>query len=50
MNDKIKINQQIAGFTYRLIISREDEEMVRKAAKQVNTWINTYREIGRAHV
>ena len=44
MNDKIKINQQIAGFTYRLIISREDEEMVRKAAKQVNTWINTYRE------
>ena len=29
MNDKIKINLQMAGATYPLTINREDEEIVR---------------------
>ena len=44
MNDKIKINLQMAGATYPLTINREDEEIVREAAKQVNIRINAYRE------
>ena len=36
MNDKIKINLQRAGASYPLTINREDEEMVREAAKQVD--------------
>ena len=36
MNDKIKINLQMAGATYPATINREDEEMVREAAKQIN--------------
>ena len=36
MNDKIKINLQMAGAAYPLTINREDEEMVREAAKQVD--------------
>lgn len=36
MNDKIKINLQMAGSTYPATINREDEEMVREAAKQIN--------------
>ncbi len=36
MNDQIKINLQMAGFTYPVIIDRKDEEAVRKAAKQIN--------------
>ncbi len=36
MNDKIKINLQMAGYTYPATINREDEEMVREAAKQIN--------------
>ena len=36
MNDKIKINLQMAGASYPLTINREDEEMVREAAKQVD--------------
>ena len=32
MNDKIKINLQMAGSTYPLTILREEEEMVREAA------------------
>ncbi|MDR3119566.1 MAG: cell division protein ZapA [Mediterranea sp.] len=43
MNDKIKINLQIAEANYPLTIDRNDEEMVRKAAKQVNIRLNTYR-------
>ena len=48
MNDKIKINLQMAGASYPLTINREDEEMVREAAKQVDIRLNAYREIGRA--
>lgn len=42
MNDKIKINLQMAGAAYPLTINREDEEIVREAAKQVNIRINAY--------
>ena len=44
MNDKIKINLQIADSNYPLTINREEEEMVREAAKQVNIRLNAYRE------
>lgn len=43
MNDKIKINLQIADTNYPLTINRTDEEMVREAAKQVNIRLNAYR-------
>ena len=45
MNDKIKINLQIADSNYPLTINREEEEMVREAAKQVNIRLNKYREV-----
>ncbi len=45
MNDKIKINLKMAGASYPLTINREEEEMVRKAAKQVNIRLNKYREV-----
>ncbi|GAE85322.1 cell division protein ZapA [Bacteroides reticulotermitis] len=44
MNDKIKINLQIADSNYPLTIERKDEAMVREAAKQVNNRLNAYRE------
>ena len=44
MNDKIKINLKMAGASYPLTINREDEEMVREAAKQVDIRLNAYRE------
>ena len=44
MNDKIKINLQIADSNYPLTINREEEQMVREAAKQVNTILGEYRE------
>ena len=44
MNDKIKINLQIADSNYPLTINREEEEIVREAAKQVNIRLNKYRE------
>ena len=44
MNDKIKINLQMAGITYPITILREDEEMVRAAAKQVDIRLNAYKE------
>lgn len=44
MNDKIKITLQIAGFYYPLTIDRDDEEMVREAAKQVNKLLGVYKE------
>lgn len=44
MNDKIKINLQIADANYPLTILREEEEIVREAAKQVNIRLNAYRE------
>lgn len=43
MNDQIKINLQMAGANYPLTIRREDEEMVREAAKQVDFRLNAYR-------
>ena len=45
INDKIKINLQIADSNYPLTINREEEEMVREAAKQVNIRLNKYREV-----
>ena len=45
MNDKIKINLQIADSNYPLTINREEEEMVREGAKQVNIRLNKYREV-----
>ena len=45
MNDKIKINLQIADSNYPLTINREEEQMVREAAKQVNIRLNKYREV-----
>lgn len=44
MDDKIKINLQMAGAIYPLTIRREDEEIVRNAAKQVDIRLNQYRE------
>ena len=44
MNDKIMINLQIADSNYPLTINRQEEEMVREAAKQVNIRLNAYRE------
>ena len=44
MNDKIKINLQIADSNYPLTSNRQEEEMVREAAKQVNIRLNAYRE------
>ncbi|MCD8030452.1 MAG: cell division protein ZapA [Bacteroides sp.] len=44
MEDQIKINLQIADAYYPLTIKREDEEMVREAARQVNIRLNAYRE------
>ncbi len=44
MNDKIKINLQIADLNYPMTILREDEQWVREAAKQVNKQLNIYRE------
>ena len=44
MNDTIKINLQIADSNYPLTIKREEEQIVREAAKQVNTKLNSYRE------
>lgn len=43
MNDKIKINLQIADINYPLTIKRNEEEIIREAAKQVNIRLNTYR-------
>ena len=45
MNDKIKINLQMAGASYPLTINREDEEKVREAAKQVDIRLNAYKNL-----
>ncbi len=42
--DKIRINIMLAGTTYPLIIRRDDEEIYRKAARQVEIYINKYKE------
>ena len=44
MNDKIKINLQMAGASYPLTIYREEEEIVREAANQVDIRLNAYRQ------
>ncbi|KAA6327594.1 hypothetical protein EZS27_023428 [termite gut metagenome] len=44
MNDKIKINLIMADYTYPLTINREEEEIIREAAKQVNLKMNMYRD------
>ena len=45
MSDNIiRINLQIADSNYPLTINRQEEEMVREAAKQVNIRLNAYRE------
>lgn len=44
MDDKIRINLQMADANYPITISRKDEEMVRKAAKLVDSTLNMYRE------
>lgn len=44
MNDEIKINLQMAGSTYPLTIKRKDEEMIRKAAKEVDNRMNAYKK------
>ena len=38
-------NLQIADSNYPLTINREEEQMVREAAKQVNIRLNKYREV-----
>lgn len=43
MNDKIKINLKMAGAYYPITIRREEEEMVREAARQVDTRLNQYK-------
>lgn len=44
MNDKMKINLQLADSYFPLTINRDEEEIVREAAKQVNIKLNAYRE------
>ena len=44
MNDKIKINLQIADSYYPITINRDEEELMREAAKQVDIRLNAYRE------
>ena len=44
MDDKIKINLQMANMYFPLTILRKDEEIVRKAAKNVDKLISVYRE------
>ena len=44
MNDKIKINLQIADSYYPITINRDEEELMREAAKQVNIKLNAYRQ------
>ena len=39
MNDKIKINLQMAGASYPLTINREDEEMVREGSMRIGSII-----------
>lgn len=43
MDDKIRIKLMIADTYYPLTIRRDEEELVRKAAKQVNDKLNKYR-------
>ena len=42
-NEKMKIHLSMADQTYTMTINRTDEELYRKAAKQINEKLNTYR-------
>lgn len=44
MDDKIKINLNMAGAFFPTTIDRKDEQMVRNAAKQVDIRLVAYRE------
>ena len=44
MNDKINTNLDLAGSIFPLKVKPEEEENIRKAAKQVNDWLNKYRD------
>ncbi len=44
MDDKININLIMAGVSYPLTIGRDQEEMVREAAKRVDIRVNSYRK------
>lgn len=44
MGDKFLIHVEIADKTYGLWIQREDEEIIREAAKQLRTKLNLYRQ------
>ncbi len=44
MNDKIRINLNIADSYFPITINRDEEELMRKAAKQVNMRLNAYRK------
>lgn len=42
-NEKMKIHLSMADQTYPMTINREEEELYRKAAKQINEKLNMYR-------
>lgn len=44
MNDKMKINLKVGGKSYSLSIRREDEELVRAAAREVDQKYNRFLE------
>ncbi len=45
MNNLIRINVVIVNRTYSLNVERKDEEIIRKAVKQINEKITKYREV-----
>lgn len=50
MDDKFLINIEIAGTKYPLTIDRQDEEVVRAAAVQINSKILQYRQYFKSEV
>lgn len=50
MDDKFLINIEIAGTKYPLTIDRQDEEVVRAAAAQINSKILQYRQYFKSEV
>jgi len=45
MNNLIRINVVIINRTYSLKVERNEEELIRKAVKQINEKITKYREV-----
>ncbi len=43
-NEKMRIHLSIADSIYSMTINRKDEELYRKAAKEINDKLNMYRE------